>query len=101
VGFLYELTFVQDYLHTHPDAAPGWDHVLFGVVANVLVSICAFASIALFFTAREKLPEAVRARHERSDAPPESNRAPKRPRRVLRDIYHRTNSHLDASRHVS
>jgi hypothetical protein len=101
VGFLYELTFVEDYLRAHPKAAPGWDHVLFGVVANVLVSICAFASIALFFTAREKLPEAVRARHERSDAPPESNRAPKRPRRVLRNIYHRTNSHLDASRHVS
>jgi hypothetical protein len=51
-AFFYEITFVQDYVHAHPQAAPGWDHVLFGVIANVLVSVCAFASFALFFKSR-------------------------------------------------
>jgi hypothetical protein len=101
VGFLYELTFVQDYLHTHPNAAPGWDHVLFGVIANVLVSVCAFSSIALFFTTREKLPEAVRTHHERIEGAPNSSRKPKRHRRVLRNIPRRTNTHFKVDQQVS
>jgi hypothetical protein len=101
VGFLYELTFVQDYLHAHPNAAPGWDHVLFGVIANVLVSVCAFSSIALFFTTREKLPEAVRTHHERIEGAPNSSRKPKRHRRVLRNISRRTNTHFKVDQQVS
>jgi hypothetical protein len=54
IGFFYEITFVQDYVHSHPKAAPGWDHVLFGVIANVLVSVCAFLSVVLFFAPRER-----------------------------------------------
>ncbi len=67
VGFFYELTFVQEYSRginldgSQRCAATGcWEHVLFGMLANVLVSVCAFASIALFFTVRERLPEAER-----------------------------------------
>ena len=66
VGFFYELTFIQEYVRgTNLDNTPRcgttgcWEHVLFGMLANVLVSVCAFASIALFFTVRERLPEAV------------------------------------------
>ena len=65
VGFFYELTFVQEYSRgvnldgSQRCAATGcWEHVLFGILANVLVSVCAFAAIALFFTVRERLPEA-------------------------------------------
>ena len=101
VGFFYEITFVQDYVHAHPQAAPGWDHVLFGVIANVLVSVCAFSSIALFFTTRERLPKAVRA-HSKQSAPQPSDKADrKRPKRVRHHIGHRANTHLNGSRHVS
>ncbi len=53
IAFLYDLTFLDEYLHVHPEAGPGWEHVLFSVLANVLVSICAFASVAVFFKTRE------------------------------------------------
>ena len=73
VGFLYELTFVQEYSRginldgSQRCAATGcWEHVLFGMLANVLVSVCAFASIALFFTVRERLPEADRDEQQRA-----------------------------------
>jgi hypothetical protein len=57
ISGLYSLTFVAAFLQQHPEYAPAWDYVLFGVAANVLVSICAFASVALFFTARHRRPE--------------------------------------------
>jgi hypothetical protein len=51
VGFLYELAFVQEYYRGRSaEPTGGMEHVLFGVAANVLVSVCAFASVALFFT---------------------------------------------------
>jgi hypothetical protein len=101
VGFFYEITFVRDYVHARPQAAPGWDHVLFGVIANVLVSVCAFSSIALFFTTREKLPKAVRAHYKQSAAPPKGKGDRKRPLRERDHIGHRANTHLNGSRHVS
>jgi hypothetical protein len=52
VGFftiLYDLTFLREYLRSRPEYAPGLEHLLFAVVANALISICAFVSVALFF----------------------------------------------------
>jgi hypothetical protein len=77
IGLLYELTFIEDYSRIiKPDgsqyctATGCWEHVLFGILANVLVSVCAFASIALFFTVRERLPEAAGDEPQRASAPP-------------------------------
>jgi hypothetical protein len=77
IGLLYELTFIEDYSRIiKPDgsqyctATGCWEHVLFGILANVLVAVCAFASIALFFTVRERLPEAVGDEPEHASAAP-------------------------------
>ena len=73
IGFFYELTFVEDYSRvinldgSQRCVATGcWEHVVFGILANVLVSVCAFASIALFFTVRERLPEAEQTNNARA-----------------------------------
>ena len=76
IGLLYELTFIEDYSRIiKPDgdqyctATGCWEHVLFGILANVLVAVCAFASIALFFTVRERLPDGRRRTGARASAP--------------------------------
>jgi hypothetical protein len=58
VGFLavlYDLTFLSEYLRVRPQDGPGWEHLLFSVVANAVISVCAFLSIVLFFKSRNIL----------------------------------------------
>jgi hypothetical protein len=58
VGFLavlYDLTFLSEYLRARPQDGPGWEHLLFSVVANALISISAFVSLVLFFRSRSIL----------------------------------------------
>jgi hypothetical protein len=50
LAVLYDLTFLDEYLRVRPQDGPGWEHLLFSVVANALISICAFVSLVLFFT---------------------------------------------------
>ncbi|HXW25023.1 MAG TPA: hypothetical protein VEK73_09765 [Xanthobacteraceae bacterium] len=57
IAFFYDQTFLAEYLRVRPQDGPGWEHVFFSVLANVLVSICAFASVAVFFKARQSLRE--------------------------------------------
>jgi hypothetical protein len=69
VGFLailYDMTF----LYLRQQDGPGWEHLLFSVVANVLISICAFVSIVLFFKSRTILqkPAAVLQRTQECTA---------------------------------
>jgi hypothetical protein len=49
VAVLYDLAFLDVYLSINPKFGPGWEHVVFSVVANVLVTLCAFASVTIFF----------------------------------------------------
>jgi hypothetical protein len=57
VALLYDLTFLDQYLPVHPDARPGVEHALFAVVANALVAVSAFASVAVFFRTRGRLAQ--------------------------------------------
>jgi len=62
VGFLavlYDMTFLYEYRRVHPQHGLAWEHLLFSVVANVLISICAFVSVVLFFKSRIALQEPV------------------------------------------
>ena len=62
VGFLavlYDMTFLYEYRRVHPQHGLAWEHLLFSVVANVLISICAFVSVVLFFKSRKVLQEPV------------------------------------------
>jgi hypothetical protein len=62
VGFLavlYDLTFLSEYLRVRPQDGPGWEHLLFSVVANAVISVCAFLSIVLFFKSRNILQKPV------------------------------------------
>jgi hypothetical protein len=62
VGFLavlYDMTFLYEYRRVHPQHGLAWEHLLFSVVANVLISICAFVSVVLFFKSRIVLQEPV------------------------------------------
>jgi hypothetical protein len=73
VGFLailYDMTFLYEYLRVRPQDGPGWEHLLFSVVANILISICAFVSIVLFFKSRIVLqtPAAVLQRTQECTA---------------------------------
>jgi hypothetical protein len=52
LALLYDLAFLDQYLTAHPESRPGSEHHLFSVVANALVSICAFASVVVFFKTR-------------------------------------------------
>lgn len=58
LALLVALIFLHwDYLPAFPDIAAvnsGWDYVIFYVVANVLVSECAFATVIGFFHARSR-----------------------------------------------
>jgi len=58
IAFFYDQIFLEEFLRGQPDLGTPSDHrehVLFSVVANVLVSLCAFGSIAVFFKARQSL----------------------------------------------
>jgi hypothetical protein len=60
VGFLavlYDLTFLSEYLRVRPQDGPGWEHLLFSVVANVVISVSAFVSLVLFFRGRSILQD--------------------------------------------
>jgi hypothetical protein len=60
VGFLavlYDLTFLSEYLRVRPQDGPGWEHLLFSVVANVVISVAAFVSLVLFFRGRSILQD--------------------------------------------
>jgi hypothetical protein len=52
VAVLYDLAFLDVYLSLYPKYGPGWEHVLFSVIANLLVALCAFASVTVFFKAQ-------------------------------------------------
>jgi hypothetical protein len=54
LALLYDLAFLDQYLTAHPESRPGSEHHLFSVVANALVSICAFASVVVFFKTRHR-----------------------------------------------
>jgi hypothetical protein len=60
LALLVALLFLHlDFLPAFPDIATvnsGWDYVIFYVVANVLVSECAFASVILFFHVQTQRP---------------------------------------------
>jgi hypothetical protein len=53
LALLYDFAFLDQYLNTHPANRPGAEHHVFSVVANTLVSLCAFLSVAVFFRARK------------------------------------------------
>jgi hypothetical protein len=60
IAFLYDYMALEEYLRSHPKfgtLSKHWEHVLFSVVANVLVSLCAFGSIAVFDKARQTLKQ--------------------------------------------
>ena len=59
LAFLSDLAFLDQYLNAHPESRPGSEHYVFSVIANVLVSVCAFLSVAVFFkTQKIKQPPA-------------------------------------------
>src|SRR4029077_4245981 len=60
LALLCDLAFLDQYLTAHPKSRPGSEHHLFSVVANALVSICAFASVVVFLG-----PISSRARRQR------------------------------------
>jgi hypothetical protein len=53
LAWLYDLAFLDQYLNAHPESRPGSEHHVFSVIANILVSVCAFLSVAVFFKARK------------------------------------------------
>jgi hypothetical protein len=52
LALLYDFAFLDQYLNAHPDSRPGSEHHMFSVIANILVSVCAFLSVAVFFEGR-------------------------------------------------
>jgi hypothetical protein len=54
LAFLYDFAFLDQYLTAHPESRPGSEHHVFSVIANILVSVCAFLSVAVFFKARKR-----------------------------------------------
>jgi hypothetical protein len=69
LAWLYDLAFLDQYLTAHPENRPGSEHHVFSVVANILVSVCAFLSVAVFFRSRKarQLPWKVGTRTEASN----------------------------------
>ena len=53
LALLYDFAFLDQYLNAHPDSRPGSEHYVFTIIANILVSVCAFLSVALFFKGRK------------------------------------------------
>ena len=81
VGFftiLYDLTFLREYLRSRPEYAPGLEHLLFAVIANALISICAFVSVALFFKSRIILQQPPAAFRHRQAAVGNGGEPPRR-----------------------
>jgi hypothetical protein len=99
IAFTHDFNFVQGYVAVHPDAAPGWEHVLFAVAANVLVSVCAFASTVLFFATCDKLPAAIEPRQQRVEerAQEISENPPPQPRRPSRNVYRRAQERVNTN----
>src|SRR5258708_24411476 len=98
VGFLavlYDMTFLYEYRRVHPQHGLAWEHLLFSVVANVLISICAFVSVVLFFKSRTVLqkPAAVLQRTQECTANGAAS-----PTRGFNRLQHslRTNDHPTA-----
>jgi hypothetical protein len=97
VGFLailYDLTFLHEYLRVRPQDGPGWEHLLFSVIANVSISICAFVSVVLFFKSRSILQKPSVA-FRRGRVPLTNGNAPlsrnfSRPQSSLRGHHRRT-----------
>jgi hypothetical protein len=52
IALLYDFAFLDQYLNAHPESRPGSEHHIFSVTANILVSVCAFLSVAVFFKGR-------------------------------------------------
>jgi hypothetical protein len=52
LALLYDFAFLDQYLNAHPESRPGSEHHMFSVIANILVSVCAFLSVAVFFKGR-------------------------------------------------
>jgi hypothetical protein len=69
LAWLYDLAFLDQYLNAHPENRPGSEHHVFSVIANILVSVCAFLSVALFFRSRKikQVPWQVGVRTEASN----------------------------------
>ena len=81
VGFLavlYDLTFLHEYLRVRPQDGPGWEHLLFSVVANALISICAFVSVVLFFKGHNILQKPAVASPQRRGSAINSTAVPER-----------------------
>jgi hypothetical protein len=53
LALLYDFAFLDQYLNAHPDSRPGTEHYVFTIVANILVSVCAFLSVVVFFKGRK------------------------------------------------
>ena len=53
LAWLSDLAFLDQYLREHPESLPGGEHHVFSVIANILVSVCAFLSVVVFFKARK------------------------------------------------
>jgi hypothetical protein len=78
LAFFFDLAFLRDYLKGDNEKyAPGWEHVLFSVFANVVVSILAFASVSLFFRKRDTQLVIAPAPKDRNRSAP--RRRPNRP----------------------
>jgi hypothetical protein len=91
VGFLaalYDLTFLSEYLRVRPQDGPGWEHLLFSVVANAVISVCAFVSLVLFFRSRNILQKPAVALQRQRGSATASAASPERdfnqPQRTLR-----------------
>ncbi|MBV8508828.1 MAG: hypothetical protein JO289_01560 [Xanthobacteraceae bacterium] len=62
LALLYDFAFLDQYLTAHPESRPGSVHHVFSVTANILVSVCAFLSVAVFFKGRrikQSVPKVV------------------------------------------
>ena len=92
LAILYDLTFLHEYLRVRPQDAPGWEHLLFSVVANALISICAFVSVVLFFKGRsifQKRPVTLPTQRECvSDIGTPSRRSFNLHQRSVQTIHH-------------
>src|SRR5262249_62038759 len=75
-------------LRVRPQDGPGWEHLLFSLVANVLISICAFLSVVLFFKSRTVFQERAGVFHRTQESTANGAASPRRegnrPQRSLR-----------------
>jgi hypothetical protein len=71
---LYDLTFLSEYLRLRPEDGPGWEHLLFSVVANAVISVSAYVSLVLFFRSRSILQKS--AVTQKAETQPAGDAAP-------------------------